>query len=205
MGSHELDLGFVELAGAVAVEDLCKGLLELRDRAFAGLPGGGSSEEDSVPVVGGEGFTVVVPNGVELAGGADFLAVAGELLDVEQAVVVVGVDAGPVVNARGDPGLKAGVGVGLEVLQKAVRVGVVLPADGDGVALELRGHGLEEVGRILRDVTPEKEAAVERAEGGVDLLHEVEIDLAEAVLVDGCFGLAYAEVDSFVRSDVQKG
>jgi hypothetical protein len=34
---------------------------------FAGLPGGGSAEEDAVPVHVGEGFAVVVPESVELA------------------------------------------------------------------------------------------------------------------------------------------
>ena len=55
-----------------------------------------------------------------------------------------------------------------------------MPAYGDGVLLELRGHALEEVRGIFGDVSPEEQAAVERTQGGVDLLHEIEVDLAEA-------------------------
>ena len=105
VGGHHLFLGFVDLAGQVAVEDGAVGGLEGGDGGFALVPCGFGSEEDAVPVVVGEGFAVVVPDGVELAGGAELLAVAGELLDVGEGVVPVGIDAGPVVDAGGDPGL----------------------------------------------------------------------------------------------------
>ena len=68
------------------------------------MPGGLGSEEDGVPVGVEEGLAVVVPDGVELAGGSELLALRGELLDVGQGVVPVGIDAGPVVDAGGDPG-----------------------------------------------------------------------------------------------------
>ena len=77
---------------------------------LAGLPCGGGAEEDAVPVLVEEAFAVVVPDGVELAGRAELLAVAGELLDVVEAEVVVGVDDAEVVDAGRDPGLEAGVG-----------------------------------------------------------------------------------------------
>ena len=46
---------------------------------------------------------------------------------------------------------------------------------------------------------------MERPQGGIDLLHEVEIDLPEAVCIDGSLGLAEAEVVGFVGSDVEEG
>jgi hypothetical protein len=84
VGGHEFELGLVERAGGVAVEDLGVALLEVVDGGFAGLPCGGGAEEDAVPVLVDEAFAVVVPDGVELAGCAEALAVAGELLDVER-------------------------------------------------------------------------------------------------------------------------
>ena len=88
-------------------------------------------------------FAIVVPDGVELAGRAELLAVAGELLNVVEAVVVVGIDARPVVDAGSDPGLKAGVGEGRDEAVEALGLRVVLPGDGDGGLLEGLRHLLE--------------------------------------------------------------
>ena len=122
-----------------------------------------------------EAFAVVVPDGVQLAVAAETLAVAGELLNVIEAVDVVGVDAAPVVDAGGDPGLKAGVGEGLDVAVEAVGLRVVGPGDGDSGVLEGLGHGLDEVGRMVGDVAPEEELAVQRLERLDDAVHELEV------------------------------
>ncbi len=156
-------------------------------------------------VVGGEGFAVVVPDGVELAGGAQLHAFAGEALDVGEGVVPVGVDAGPVVDPGCDPGFDAGVGEGLDVFGVAGLGGVVPPGDGDGVLFELLGEGFDEVGGALGDVAPPEESAVKGLQGFVDLLEVVEVDGAEALRVYGGFGLAVAEVNGFVGADVEEG
>ncbi len=69
---------------------------------------------------------------------------------------------------------------------------------------------LKDCGRVFRrsgesdgDVSPEEEFAVEGLEGGDDLLHEVEVDGAEAACVYVGLGLADAEVDGLVGSDVE--
>ncbi len=169
-----------------------EGGLEGGDGGFALVPCGFGTEEDAVPVVVGEGFAVVVPDGVELAGGSEFLAVVGELLDVGEGVVPVGIDAGPVVDAGGDPGLEVGVGEGRDEAGEAAGLRVVLPGYGDGGVLEGVGHGFEERGFFVGDVTPEEELAMEGLEVGDDLLHEVEVDGAEALCVYGGLGLAFA-------------
>ncbi len=69
------------------MEDLSVGVLEVGNGAFALLPCGCGSEEDAVPVHVLEAFAVVVPDGVQLAVAAEALAVAGELLNVIEAVV----------------------------------------------------------------------------------------------------------------------
>ena len=204
-GGHELLLGLVDFAGCVAVEDGAEGLLEGGDEGLAGLPGGGGSEEKAVPVLVGEGFAVVVPKGVELAGGPGALAREGELLDVGEAEVEVGVDLAVVVDGGGDPGFDSGVGEGMDDFAKpADGVGGVAPGDGDGGVLEGLGHGFELGGGVLRDVSPEEEAAVEGLEGGDDLLHEVEVDGGAAAGVDVGFGLAYAELDGLVGSEMEE-
>ncbi len=205
VGGHELELGLVELAGLVVVEDLGVGLLELGDGGLAVLPGGGGAEEDAVPILVEEAFAVVVPDGVEGAGGAEALAVADELLDVEQGEGVVGVDLAVVVDAGGDPGLEAGVGEGGEELVVAVGLGGVDPGDGDGGLLEAGRELLEEVGGVLGDVAPEEELAVQRRERGDEALHVVEVDGGEAAGVDVGFGLAKPEVDGLVGADVEEG
>ena len=54
-------------------------------------------------------------------------------------------------------------------------------------------------------MSPQKSSlAVERLERGDDLLHEVEVDLAEAAGVDIGLGLADAEVDGLIGADVQE-
>jgi hypothetical protein len=90
VGGHQLFLGFVELSGGVGVEGCSVAGLEVGDGSFALMPGGLGSEEDAVPVVVGEGFAVVVPQGVELALDAKLLAVEGELLDVGRALFQLG-------------------------------------------------------------------------------------------------------------------
>ena len=67
------------------------------------------------------------------------------------------------------------------------------------------GSGFEQVGRVLRDVAPEEQPAVQRLQRGDDLLHEVEIDRAEPARVDVGLGLADAEVDGLVGADVEEG
>ena len=177
----------------VAVEDGAVGGFVGGDGGFAGLPGSGCSEEDAVPVVVGEGFAVVVPEGVELAGGPGALAGEGELLDVGEAEVVVGVDLAVIVDGGGDPCFDASVGEGGDDFGEAAGgVGGVAPGYGDGAILEGFRHGLELGGGVLGDVSPEDEAAVEGLEGGDDLLHEVEVDGGSAAGVDVGFGLAYA-------------
>ena len=103
VGGHQLDLRLVERAGGVAVEDLRVALLEGLDGGLAGLPGGGCAEEDAVPVLVDEALAIVVPDGVELAGCAQALAVAGELLNVVEREIVVRVDEAEVVDARARP------------------------------------------------------------------------------------------------------
>ncbi len=93
VGGHEFALGFVDFAGEVSVEDCGVGGLECGDGGFAFVPGGFGPEEDAVPVGAGDGFSVVVPDGVELSGGSQGFALSGELLDVGEGVVPVGIDA----------------------------------------------------------------------------------------------------------------
>ncbi len=205
VGGHQLELGLVERAAAVAVEDLGVGLLELGDGGVAVLPAGGGAEEDAVPVLVDEALAVVVPDGVEDAGRAEALAVADEPLDVFEGEGVVGVDLAVVVDAGGDPGLEAGVGEGGEELVVAVGLGGVDPGDGDGGLLEAGRKLLEEIGRVLCDVAPEEELAVQRLERGDEALHVVEVDGGEAAGVDVGLGLAEAEVDGLVGADVEEG
>ena len=117
---HEFGLGLVDEVVVVAVEEGAVGLLEGGDVGGAGLPGGGGTEEEGVPVVVGEGFAIVIPGGGEDAGGVLAVAFCDELLDVDEGVVEVGPDGGPVVDAGGDPGLDAGLGVGGEERGEAV-------------------------------------------------------------------------------------
>ena len=60
------------------------------------------------------------------------LPLNGELLDVGEAVVVVGIDARPVVDAGSDPGLETCVGKWGEIAVEATRLGVIDPGDCDG-------------------------------------------------------------------------
>ena len=87
---HEGDLSLVEGSGERRRERPGR---RFAGRAgmerFAGLPGGGGAEEDAVPVVVDEGLAVVIPDGVEDAGGVLALAFGDELLDVDEGVVVV--------------------------------------------------------------------------------------------------------------------
>ena len=103
-----------------------------------------------------------------------------------------------------DPGLKARINKGRQQPGEAARLRVVAPGDGDGLVLEGLREGLQQVGRVLRDVSPEEQAAVQRLERGCDLLHEVEIDRSEAARVHVGLGLAHAEVNRLVRADVQE-
>ena len=67
------------------------------------------------------------------------------------------------------------------------------------------GHGFQERGFFVGDVAPEEELAVEGLEVGDDLLHEVEVDGAEALGVYVGLGLAFAEVDGLVGAEVEEG
>ena len=77
-------------AGRVAVKDLAVALLEGLDGGFARLPCGGGAEENSVPILVEEALAVIVPDGVELSGRAELLAVAGELLNLGRAMLLLG-------------------------------------------------------------------------------------------------------------------
>ena len=141
-GRGEFGLSLVDFAGGVAVEDGSEGLLEGGDGRLTCLPGGCRSEEDAVPVLVSEGFAIVVPEGVELAAGTKALAVAGKLLDVGEAEIVVRVDLAVVVDGRGDPGFDSRVGEGVDDLAETTgRVWRVAPGDGDGGVLEGLRHG----------------------------------------------------------------
>src|SRR5271155_6090220 len=96
---HQFKLGLINLAGLVAMEDGAIGSLELREIAAAGLPAGRRSKEHAVPILLKQPFSVVVPDRVEHAGAMGGLAVADEALNIAQRVVVVGVDAVPVVHS----------------------------------------------------------------------------------------------------------
>src|SRR6185437_11263417 len=121
------------------------------------LPRRGCTEEDAVPVHVFEAFAIVVPDGVERTGRAEPLTVPNKSLNVEQSVVVVRVDAGPVVNAGSDPGLEACVDERREIAVEAARLGVVGPGYGDGGVLEGLRHLLKQVRGVLCDVSPEEQ------------------------------------------------
>ena len=108
-GGGELHLGLVEQAGGVAVEDLRVALLEGGDGDSPGCQAAVAPKRMPYQFMVGEGFAVVVPEGVELAGGAVFLAVAGELLDVFEHDGLVGVDLAVVVDGGRNPRFDAGV------------------------------------------------------------------------------------------------
>ncbi len=170
------------------------------------LPCGGCAEEDAVPVLISERFAVVVPKGVELAGGAHALAFAGELLDIFEGELLVGVDLAVVVDGGRNPGLEARVEEGFDLRAEAARrVGCIAPGDGDGLGFEGGGQGFEQGGGVVGDVAPEENLAMEGLEGGDDPLEEVEVDGAEGAGVDVGLGLAYSKVDGFVGADVEEG
>ena len=94
--------------------------LELLDAGFAGLPSGRRAEEHTFPELFEQRITVVIPVGIEHAGGAHRLTVAHEGLDVAQCDGVVRIDAIPVIHARRHPRLHADVTERLEAAIKAV-------------------------------------------------------------------------------------
>ena len=101
--------------------------LEGGDRGLAFVPRGFGAKEDAVPVVVGKSFTIVIPDGVELAGGAELLTLRSELLDIRKALVVVGIDARPVIDTGGDPGLDMSVGKWSDERSEAFRMRVRTP------------------------------------------------------------------------------
>ena len=204
-GGGEFHLRLVEQAGGIAVEDLGVALLEGRDAGLAGLPGGGGAEEDAVPVHVGERLAVVVPERVELAGGAVFLAVAGELLDVFEHHGLVGIDLAVVVDRRRNPRFDTGVDVRLQDVGKAVRRRRVAPRHRDSLILEALRQGLQQGRGALRDVAPEEDFAVQRGQRLDDLLQEIEVNDGQGAGVDIGLGGADAEVGGFVGADVEEG
>src|ERR1019366_10422620 len=133
------------------------GGLEGGNGGFAFVPGGFGAEEDPVPVVVGERLAVVVPDSVELASDAELLALESELLNVDEGVIVIWIDAGPVIDAWGDPGLHVGVGERGNPGGVAFGLWVVLPGNGDGGFLEAVGELFDETRIVHGDVSPEEE------------------------------------------------
>ncbi len=153
---REFSFGLIDLAGCVAVHDEAIVLLVAGDIAFTLLPSGGGAEDHAIPVVVEEAFVIFfgVPNGIELARCAKTLAVSDEPLDVEQAFVVVGVDAAPVIDARGDPGLDARIGEGANPLFIALWARTILPRNGNHIF----GKILDQLGVLHRNIAPRRAA-----------------------------------------------
>src|SRR5450759_4346202 len=95
----------------IAVEGPVIAVLEVIDTGLAGLPTGGCAKDQSWPRHVDEGFTVVVPSGVEGADGLMLLAVANKVSDVHERAVEVRPDHAPVACAGRDDYAQAGVGV----------------------------------------------------------------------------------------------
>ena len=75
-----------------------------------GCHGGHRAKQHAVPVHVEEAFAIVVPDGVDAAGGAQPLPVANKALDVPERGFGNGKDLVPVGVARRHPGLNAGLG-----------------------------------------------------------------------------------------------
>src|SRR5215469_7626312 len=79
-----------------------------------------------------------------------------------------------------------------------------MPADGDGIFLELFWHSLQQIRRALGDVGPEEQAAVQWPQRVVDLLHEAEVDRAESLLIHSGLRLPHTEIEGLVCADMQE-
>jgi len=200
LGEGEFGLGLFEFAGGVAEEEAGEGVAVGRGGGEAGLPACGGTEDDAEPILVEEAFAIVVPDGVEDAGGAEALAGFDEAGDVVEGIVAERVDEAPVGVAGGDPGFNAGLFEGEDVVVVAVFVPVD-PGDRDHVFGEMGDGG----GVAGGDVAPEEDAAIEGSEGGVDLGEEVGVDGAEAALGDIFFRSAGAEFEGFIGADVEEG
>jgi hypothetical protein len=202
---HDFFLSLIDLSGQVAMEACAVRRLEARERGLPFVPRGFGAEEDAVPVVVGKSFPIVIPDGVELAGGPELLTLRGELLDVCKALVVVGIDARPVIDAGGDPGLDMSVGKRSDEAREAFRMGLVLPGNRDGVLFEVIGELLQEGGIVHGNVSPEEQLALEGLEVSHDLLQIIEVDGPGTAGVHLRLGPAPPKVGRFIRSYVKKG
>ena len=150
-------LRIVDSGRCIAVKDSAVILLELCDVACTRLPCCRSSKQDCIPILEKEAFAIVVPNRVQHAGAACGLPVRDKSLDITQGHIEVWPYAVPVIHARGHPRFHTGLRIRIEPSLKTLRLGIVLPRDGDHVV----GKPRNERGAVHRHIAPEEQSAMQ--------------------------------------------